>query len=182
MTTGTTPPPPPAYYTPQAYYAQPPAAKGPNPVGTVAFIVALVGMLAYIVVISVIVAGGMKIMQEEMSTVIPEMLPTSIPTSMPTSMPTNTPTTNPRAMFRTMTGAQKRIEKRVREFQLKPALQIPLWSSVVLGVVALILSIVAMRKPNARRGMAIAGLVIASLVCLCGAGGAITTLIQVALQ
>ena len=185
MTSGPTPPqkppwpPNPTATPPQAVpygyppaYGRPPTPKAPNPAGAVAFVLGLLGFLAYLITFAITTIGSVKIMQEEMISTVPGMIPQT--------MPATGPTTFPRTMVRSMFTAQQRMMKKVRDFQMQPAVQVPTWSSMGLGIAGLALSIMGLRKPDGRRGLAVTGLVLSCLTCLCGVFGVIYTIAQAA--
>ena len=163
----------PYVYAPPMYGMPPPRPPGgPNPPGAASFVFGLVGLLMYVMVAAITAVVSQRIMVEEMFSTLPGAFPPTTPSTMPA--------TNPRAIFRSVLGGQKRATQRIRDFQLQPAVQIPMWLSVALGTVALVLCVPGLRKPNARRGLAITGLVLGCLTCLCGVGGAIYSLAQFA--
>jgi len=172
MTTDATPPqppqppaqpaaPPPAYppaAPPAAPYGAPPAAKGPNPPGAAGFILSLVAFVLFIIGLIVVIAWGVN-----------------FGLSLAAELQDQGYTT------------QAEIEQYVREHQAEiaqraqselAALTAILWVAMAAGVVGLIVSCVGMAKKNAKKGLAITGLILGILVSLCAVTSVVGGLAQ----
>jgi len=134
---------------PMAAYPTQAAPKAPNPAGTAGFITALAGVLLYIAVVIVMMVW---VFQQF----------------------------NFRQMARMSPSEQARFQQRLQEkmYQDLPAAFVGMWVSMGVGVVGLVLSIVGMTRKNAKKGLAITGLVLGCLASVCAVTGAIGGLAQ----
>jgi uncharacterized BrkB/YihY/UPF0761 family membrane protein len=143
-------PPVPPYYAPQA------ARKGPNPVGAAGFILSLISLLLFVVGIIALVAWGVNFGVSLVNELREEGYTTE------------------QEVQQYIRQHQQEMERRMeREMGGKIVLT---WVAMGVGVLGLVLSIVGMTRKNARKGLAIAGLVMGLLVAVCAMGSAVSSL------